>query len=224
MSRSERDMHLLGLSAAVKRTYLEERRQFYLRTRGEDTNFAPRRSKMEEWDGGKDARGAVHGSAWERIVKFAAQHSVDPIELIRASFEVENGNEPPLPNMISSLSALKKLQYAKENNVDDMKRRFECYAAEAEMRFLVWRKYRNVSDEQVWKEVVASSELSFSSLFRFMLARSLQLKQAEEFWRDAAMKEYIRAPSVYDEALGDTIPADFREESARVIKLLNRGH
>jgi hypothetical protein len=182
-----------------------------------------RRDSMEQYDGGVDARGAKHGSMWESIAKFSIQHDVNPVELVRASFEMCQHNEAPLPNMIKSQKALEALKYVQEFNVEEMKNRFACYASEAEMTFLLWRKTRKVDDEQVWKEVVSSPELSFSALFRFVLASNLKLKMASDYWRQQATQEYISAPNLYDEVLGSTIPVDFREESMRVRRLIGRG-
>ena len=223
MARADKDMHVLRLAAEIKRTYMEERRQFYLRTRGTDMSYAPRRDAIEMWDGGRDARGVNHSSAWEGIAKFAAQHSVDPIELVRAAFEMCQSSDPPLPNMIKSLRTLESLKYLQEHNVENMKIRYASYAGEAETTFLLWRKGRNISDEQAWKEVISSPELSFSSLFRYVLACNLKLLKIAEFWKHEATQEYIRAPNLYDEVLGGAIPVDFREESTRIRKLLSRG-
>lgn len=222
MARADKDLQLLRLVADIKRTYLEERRQFYIRTRGEDQGSTPNRTAIEQWDGGRDARGVNHSSAWEGIARFAVQYNVDPIELVRAVFETCESSQPPLPSMIKSTKALADLRYVQEFNIEEMKNRYSCYASEAEMKFLLWRKTRKVDEEQLWKEVVSSPELSFSALFRFVLATNLKLAQVADYWRQQAMQEYIRAPNLYDEVLGSTIPVDFREESTRIRKLIHR--
>lgn len=223
MARADLELQILKLSADIKRAYLQERRQFYLRTRGSETGYMPRSDAIESWDGGRDARGVNHKSIWEAIAKFALQHQVDPVELVRATFEMCNHNEAPLPNMVKSQKALEALKYVQENNVDEVKRRFSCYAVEAKRTFFLWRMGRDIGDKEVWKEVVTSPQVSFSALFRFLLANDVKLEQAAEYWKNQALQEYIRAPNLYNEALGDNIPASFREEAARTRAVLNRG-
>lgn len=222
MSRAE-DQYVDRLAMAVKQAYMEERRMFYIRTRGEEGNSTPRESAVASWDGGHDCRGAVHKSKWKAIVQFALKHRVDPIELVRAVFEMCESNLPPLPNQVMSLRALEDLKRARELSLEDLKLRYAGYTCEAKQKFLFWREYRaGRPDIEVWKEVACSPELSLSPLFRFCLAQGLGLAQVAELWRKRALLMYIRAPDAYDKVLGEALPKDFQEESEQLRKLVCR--
>ena len=215
-------MQVLRLAAEIKKAYMEERREFYLLRHGSDANYMPRRDTIAQWDGGRDHRGAVHKSAWESIARFAMENNVSPIELIKAVFSMWKMADPPLPTHIKSMRALTDLKYLQENSVNDTKRRFITYNEEAKLQFLIWKKTRNQPDEQSWLDVIYSAELQLSGLYRFILAASMNLTSAADHWRKVALQEYLKAPNLYNEALGDKIPLDFREEAARVSKVLSR--
>jgi hypothetical protein len=223
MARGD-DSYVRRLAAEVKRTYMEERRMFYIRTRGEEDNHSPRENSVAYWDGGRDHRGVVHKSKWDTIVQFALKHKVDPIELIHASFEMCESNLAPLPNQITSTRALEDLKKSRVEVLEDLKLQYASYTREAKQAFTLWRTYRPVikPDIEIWKEVVVSSALELSPLYRYCLASGLGLTQLAEFWANEATMSYIRAPDMYDEVLGDAIPPGFREEAERVRKVAYR--
>jgi hypothetical protein len=220
MARSERD-HLTRLATEVRRVYFDNLRRFHLRVNGTDRYSGVNDNTIKGWDGGRDHRGVVHQSKWEAIVRFATKHRVDPVSLVNAVFDCAIGRDPPKPNQIISAKALESLENARINMIADLKLRYAGYAEEAEQAFLFWRKNRRVSEEQVWREVIASSELSLTPIFRFCLASSLKLDQAATFWRNEAIQEYVRAPDAYNKVLGNAVPSDFREESERLLRLLH---
>jgi len=203
----------------VRATYLLKRGSLIARF-GNDGQFdLPSPRVLRNWDGLNNRRAGSQESIWQKICRFASQHEVDPIHLVKAAFWDCMELKPPLPHDLLRPQLIEEARRYEDNRREDLSYTVSGWVSQAETHFVLWRRYRpELGDEYHWRCVISSPEVSLGALFRYTLASSLGLHDTAELFFDRALSEYLTDPDSYDAVMGEKIPKKIREEGGRRLQ------
>lgn len=208
------------LAHEVRKTYFFERRLYEARQTGEEFGSFDSERRYPHWDGGTDARGVQHKPVWPRIVNFAQGRGIDPVELVRAVFTVQEHGKPPLPNQLAGPYALECYATFRDASVKNLNLDFEIHRRSA--KFEAWKlsQVLNATPAQIWRLVITSPKLHCGPLFRYCLACSTGQTELAEYCKNTAMQEYMKGPDEFDRVISKYLPEDFRKEARQRRELL----
>jgi hypothetical protein len=203
----------------VRATYLLQRAMFMAHFKRDGQFDKPSPRVLREWDGLGHRRAGGQESLWHKIVRFANQHQVDPIHLVKAGFWDWTEFRAPLPQSLLRPELIEAARNYEATCREDLSYQVKSWADQAKMYFCLWRGTRqNVADEKIWLEVIISPQVSIGPLFRYVLASSLGMHDVAEDYIEKALPEYLADPDGYDAVMGDHIPSELREKGRQRLQ------
>lgn len=196
-----------SIAAAVRETYIQERRKFESRLTGVESEYG--KGHIQKWDGtaskgfyGKikpDKYGREFKPVWPKIAEFAFKNKVDPLFLIRSVFSNTRGVRPPEPGDMISRAALKLCQ-------SDVSAEFlNQYLAKLEDVFINEVNTRNFfvvkkgwTGERLLRSILSDMTLPMTPLYRHCLASRLGFSDIKDHFLKDACLQYIRNREAYD--------------------------
>lgn len=160
-------------------------------------------------------------TVWETVLNYARRHHVSPFALLCVTFDTWYSREPPRPQHMLSPHVLANLaSYAKEKefevrialNGDKSRYGVEMALLVAENN----REKRPKTELRLHTTVLANDYLQISPLFRYCLARQLQLQPIVEATREAADNQFAEYPPAYLSIWGDLLTKRHRVTMARI--------
>jgi len=164
------------------------------------------------WDGGTDRNGTRHRPIWPKIAAHLARLGVTPEAAVRTIFRsTAYGNSPPLPNALLSQDLAGRVT---ERSAKDHRQALARVAAEkvaVECRLARLQQTTSKSPREIYRQVILDPGLSVGPLVRLCLARQSGQHDLEPDLLDDAFLQYAGCPEGYEKALGESLPAEFRQ-------------
>jgi hypothetical protein len=88
---------------------------------------------------------------------------------------------------------------------------FECCVGEAANAF------PDYTDHQLWNFVLMNKMYELPALYRYCIAHSEELHEAERAHRPAALTQFLMDPIGYSRTWGDMIPKKLKDEATGIL-------
>lgn len=203
--------------SVVRELYYKELRSWLRRVRNSDNPMAGC-GHVPRYDGGIDPHdGKKFKPVWPKLVKFLRDNFLDPEKYFKKVFYQYTGDRAPNPHYLCSQKALKEFLSCTSVGADRLVK--ECAdGLEDEMRLIKteillrigYVKRIGISWADVLRSVLESGYLPISALVRYHVAYEAGFDDLLESFYDAARRQYLTKPEIYDAAWGERIPEIIR--------------
>lgn len=212
MSDSKEDLQ--DLAELIRKVYWEERARFRKKFDPNAAHVGPH--EVPCWDGGEDSRGVRHKPVWPKIAAYFLQQQL-PVELtIRAFFDGVLGTDPPKPNMLLSVRLPAQVAAHPAEVMAKLRRAYDSDKSQAQVFYANQRRFTSLSDEQIARLTIYTSDAEMSPLFRYSLALTSGNTDLAHDYVEFGFRQYQNYPDAYDQIFGVDVMARFRERYARM--------
>ena len=183
------DSYYTQMGQQIREDYVRGRRRFHEARTGKPSNFG--RGVMAAWDGGVDANGRNHQPIWPKISQFLDQQAIVPEFLLQLVFTNWSDITPPLPTHFLSPVVVKQYLDASE----ELRRRLENSLRNQWQLFNTHRSLHlsnGATEQQAACWAIADQELTFTALFRYIIASRLGYTDLQTVAEDKARRQ-VRA-------------------------------
>jgi hypothetical protein len=209
------DVELEELGQRIRQCWVEEQRNFSLRTSGAAGDWGEKH--MTKWDGGTDSLGKEHASVWLKIARFCMDNNLEPFQLIRAMFYDALPALPPRPNQAHGNYALEKYRhftspgtYLEIKNLYTSK--FETQKQYVTSNVFSRIKYSGRDEITAWKLAITEKGAPLSPLFRYCVAINQGWTDIASMYAEKARVQYLYSPKLYDAVWQEWIPNTLKEK------------
>src|ERR1700739_2767163 len=163
------------------------------------------------WDEPKERGGET---IWEKNARFVIQYELVPEELMGRIFRTL-GQEAPQPNVLCGPKALAIYRQQTAQSLRIIEIDWALQKNTARRRLLEYQQLQLGDNEQAWRALLLDPTSCLSDLFRFVLARQEGYADLAEFYRDAALSQYLCDSKQYDQVWGNVIPEELRQAAEK---------
>lgn len=197
------------LAFRVREAYCREREVFEMKISPKPRGW--RYHPGISWDGGVDRHGRKKSAIWPTLADRLQGAGIKDIEeYVRWVFAQSPLSTPPYPPALASAKYLKQFvetgaaTYARE----DIKRALEFQHRHFEQAVLIQQLAPYAlgwSREAVYQSVLLDVSLPLSALFRYAVAKKLNLTRVMDVFREAARSQFQKYPDLYREIWSDLL-------------------
>ena len=173
-------------------------------------------SPHPRWDGYNERQGPEGDSprpaAWLKVARAALGAGLDPVAYVRAQFQAFRASGPPRPNQLASARNLAAVSAEMERASEQI--RLALTTQVSVLRSLLAVALAHACGrpkERVWAEVLLAPDSRLTPLFRYCIAASEgeSLADVSDHYRESALAEYRRWPTLYDRHWAQCLPRGF---------------
>lgn len=184
-------------------------------------NYGSRR--MPAWDGGVDDFGRERESVWPKLARFIASNGFDPVRYIRSQFQATRyETRIPLPTTLMTDSAVSRYRASLANTVSALQLDLQNQRYSLQVRLAEFAVLRQYTPLQHLEMAIADERsVQASPLFRYCVASSAGLERLVQYFRSAALSQYVFQQEDYDTAWGNVIPYALRTAATELRQRMN---
>lgn len=174
---------------------------------------------MPQWDGGTTPGGRRCKPVWPKIAAKLLEINAEPLSYILAQFQGTGGVEPPRPNQLFNDAAI-----ARWRNYELLVGTMVRQKVQSDFNQVGLHTQPLVGKlgwpyEKALNYVLRDAKIQISPLIRYCQAIAHNLDVANWF-RDAALMQYLFQATYYDECVPGGVPADLRADAEAIRRQL----
>jgi hypothetical protein len=212
MNEGQEDLD--DLAVQIREVYWRERARF--RKKFDPSVSGSGAPDVPRWDGGTDANGRRHKPVWPKIAAYFLQKHLPVEGTIRAFFDNVLGSEPPPPNLLLGVKIPALVAAHPAEVMAKLQRAYDSDRSQAKVFFANTRRFTSLSDEQIARLTIYTSDAVISPLFRYSLALTSGNTDLAHDYVEEGFQQYQDYPDVYEQIYGVDVMDRFRERYDRM--------
>jgi hypothetical protein len=205
----------------TRTAYIEKRRHYESQTQFKKQDWFKTFQPPAWWDGKAKRRFSDHAPPmplWPKFAKSLFERHLDPVEYVQQVFIVASMSsqiiEPGLMTSDKAFGMYWRYQDL-ELSVGDARQDMISQQRTLDSRIMTLRAQPGWTAERMKVAILRDDNLQLSALFRSCTAKRHGLPGVAAFYWRLSLFQYFLGMDAYDEAWGDFIPIEFREEARR---------